>query len=165
MIKQHTTRSLDRYMGMEAILSKKHVYHFSNLKEYYKINPPDTEIVNSKGINLANKIFILEKYNPCGWFEMRNENVINVAIPEIIFPLLKDYTHLTVEDKLTVYDCKELEIDYDFSIYSHNSDYIIPSDVKKILIELGYGAIENAESPTSYVDLWGYPCVLKEKKQ
>jgi len=139
MIKQHTARSLARYLGMEVRVNSFNEQLFQNSKEVLA------------GILSSPDHFSLEYDH--GFYSLEEHD---------IYPILKDHTQLTDEDVRKAYgwSCLKDFIQEDFGKASSK----ISLKAATILINCSYGAIKDKESPTGYVDLWGYPCVLKEKE-
>ncbi len=167
MIKQHTAQSLARYLGREVQVKFGNTGGQSNLGKLHSIGIRGEGFIKG-AITSMYSHFKLEEYQ--GFDKHENYK------PDIIHPLLKDYTQLTKEDIETVYT-SEREIEgYEIEVYK-SFDYLEFSDEDGVYVkyrlhpiqieklkDLGYGAIKDRESPTKYVDLWGDPCALKEKK-
>lgn len=182
MIKQHTARSLGRYLGENFLVKgtvigdqiaqllgleygqngirssfrtlSGHLFHRTwappyNIKTYFNIYP------------------ILKDYKKLVspmMFEGKNIKPV-----EYVYKYYNELTHCDDDNLIKNLDMIDdpIEIGEDFvgpcpysdktSSYSKEHDWL---EVVEKLIELGFGAIEDKESPTGYVDLWGYPCVL-----
>ena len=89
------------------------------------------------------------------------------------YPILKTAEELTEEEFNQVYinhsniDYMFLENDFEIELLNCNEclgEVVRPQayEIEK-LINLGYGAIPNEESPTGYVDLFGNPCVTPKQ--
>lgn len=164
MIKQHTARSLGRYLDLEVLCNKKKgILKSVWISEFWR---------NIKG---KNKFFV-ELEVGVKWFDqsMFNNSDSNITTQDIVLknnncmPILKDYTQLTVEDSEKAYGTylDRRVIDRFFSVGQGTPTRVIASHLRvEELITLGYGAIKDKDSPTGHVDLWGYPCVLKERKE
>ncbi|MEK6881890.1 MAG: hypothetical protein AABY22_19890 [Nanoarchaeota archaeon] len=53
-------------------------------------------------------------------------------------------------------------IDEKFELCQEGDEYRFPFGYLEKLIDFGFGAIPNSESPTEYVDLFGYPCIAEQ---
>lgn len=169
MIKKHTAQSLGKYFGQKIRLDKK-----ANIEEVYErhlIKP--TKILKNKK-KIKDDLFLVS-INSRWVMLLKIAPNANLEIPvdaSLCYPALKDYTQL---EKPMLHNEEEIvplkyiynetadseDVNERFQTLTENYDisYPGPKRIEK-LIELGFGAIENKESPTGYVDLFDYPCVL-----
>lgn len=153
MIKQHTARSLARYLGLKV--------------KIIRIESPylswETTI---QGIDLTGAVNCNSKT------EVTGEDHISVAQLgiHIVYPIL--YSIKTLKNRPEDFGCffkvqysnyKEC-LQNDFSLYwstGFGDESRRPDKV--LLIEKSYGAIPNQETPTGYLDPFGYPCICRDE--
>lgn len=162
-IKKHTAQSLGRYLGSKVKCA-------GGLQE-----------TSGKGLILTgisqydshgNASDIAHIYDAGYWYPWPTEKV---------YPILKPASLLSREEKAlltyTIFDHNNgqfeyspntedsnLPDDYDenFNFFSDGRNLQDMLRYAEKLIEMGFGAIPNPESPTGYVDLFGYPCIVEK---
>lgn len=178
MIKQHTAQSLAKYLG-KPVKFKSEPYFLEGIKLELSNNPQCIFLIK---LNTT----IDNIYSGC------QREYVHKGDKHSVFPILKTYDRLLdinpetgntfCEDIYKFESTKnfKVEIEYD-GIYTENGERIINHEFEEIdlyldkgflnpfqllekLIQYGFGAIENKESPTGYVDLFGYPCVKDERE-
>lgn len=195
MIKQHTAKSLSRYLGLPMRYMCPDEIALVYL-EGVKM-PELVGLVSYNGIRENNKYQRVDR-----WL---NLNMINGSRVESLYPILKTYDKLIepvwLEGKVMPlyyvfgykFDLYDIELgssnivfkpgygeptytivrnDFfyicnEFDVRGKFLEIMLPPTSYEIekLIKLGFGAIANSESPTGYVDLFGYPCVVADSQE
>tara|TARA_R110000787_G_scaffold127401_1_gene238821 strand:+ start:310 stop:792 length:483 start_codon:yes stop_codon:yes gene_type:complete len=147
-MKQHTAKTLKYYSGMEVYI------HCGSYCSHTRKGILASISIHDQSDVVFSNDGVLSCYN------------------RSLYPILKTANELTEEILNKVYcdeqDDTDLDIDQWFNMEFFGEDggeYYSKPGPKELqrLLELGYGAIENKESPTGYVDLFGMPCVTPEQ--
>lgn len=153
MIKLHDARSLGKYLGKKMAWeeSEAHFIPVGILTEVHS----DNGITVDHAKVAANKIYpILYSIKTLAKRPEDIKTLYGYTEKDVwnpdAWPLSPDDIH---EDSIHVGDCK-YGIGYDFQ----EGSPLYFWQVSK-LFDLGYGAIQDLESPTGYVDFWNHACV------
>lgn len=148
----HTAQSLKWCLGMDVLIPENDAYYRPIIGKLVSVSVKSCKVDN--GISLGP--FINYKY----------------SLP--VYPILKTADQMTDEELLDVFKvnknfirlscCENLSkrnYSKESEWYKTRMDHLTFYEGIK-LIEKGYGAIPDKDSPTGYVDLFGMPCVTPE---
>ena len=149
MIKTHTAQSLGKYLGGNVIdFESRFVYKLTGINTF------------THALQVHDGSYEL-------YYDFKN---YGTKLFESFIPIVKTYDKVTYEDLLYIYEnagyyykafvLKE-KVKCDFSSFCAD-EMVFKPEVMERLIERGFGAIQNTESPTDYVDLFGYVCEVEK---
>lgn len=167
MIKTHTAQSLGKYIYKEVKdIRNGDVYtliginaHDGTIYLHDDEYPVDYDFVELEGELWQTFIPILKPYEkllePMLW---EGETIIPIEYVYNAYMPCR-VMHNTIIDRYNTYACN---IDFSCPALEPESGLggYTPDIIEK-LINLGFGAIEDEESPTGYVDLFGYVCEVE----
>lgn len=191
MIKQHTAQSLGKYLGGKVSSTTNGVkYHGTLIKLNSKsemvtielIQEAQNDWIKDQVIKISVPVRctypILKTYEKLiepmmyeGKEILPIEYIYGKYFREEYFGSIGQFSEYKIKNNWIFGDSPDITADYlisrdfEFSYFMDTERAFggyMPIELEKLL-ELNFGAIENPESPTGFVDLFGYHCVLEEK--
>lgn len=172
MIKKHTAQSLGKYIGKGVIeWETRYTYELTGINVFtntIELHDGIYEFAYDFG-NYGRKLFesfmpILKTYEkliesmPCPFLYKLKGEVYFEGQEIIPAVLIYDIDFEDIKTDESIFD--RLLDDFKYSPHGW-LDVGLDYDKLDLLIQCGFGAIPNTESPTGYVDLFGYVCEVE----